>query len=258
VDQATNKSYDTNNPSIEGWMSKQSTWLKDWRRRYFVLKDSKLFFAKNETCAPHGMIDLSTCMTVKSAELKAGRKNSIEVSKRQLIVVQWSETRGNTPGKKSSVESKGIDEKDTSNADFAADLIANGTSEIKEAWQECEQLRKAILKNNGMKKSIAKRLRHNEREAEKFRDELSTKITGEDRRELMELQYQVGRLELENMELEQHRIVHESILKGKDLVIQKLKLQLIDRTPNILTKDTPTKLSLPKQLRKIWQDATLQ
>jgi hypothetical protein len=55
------------------------------------------------------------------------------------------------------------------------------------------------------------------------RAELSTKITGEDRRELMELQYQVGRLELENMELEQHRIVHESILKGKDLTIQKLK-----------------------------------
>ena len=39
----------------------------------------------------------------------------------------------------------------------------------------------------------------------------------------MELQYQVGRLELENMELEQHRIVHESVLKGKDLTIQKLK-----------------------------------
>jgi hypothetical protein len=31
-----------------------------------------------------------------------------------------------------------------------------------------------------------------------------------------------GRLELENMELEQHRIVHESIVQGKDLVIQKL------------------------------------
>ena len=37
---------------------------------------------------------------------------------------------------------------------------------------------------------------------------------------------QVGRLELENMELEQHRIVHESIVKGKDLTIQKLLLQL--------------------------------
>ena len=43
---------------------------------------------------------------------------------------------------------------------------------------------------------------------------LDENITPEDRKELMELQYQIGRLELENMELEQHRIVHESILKG--------------------------------------------
>lgn len=43
---------------------------------------------------------------------------------------------------------------------------------------------------------------------------LDESITPEDRKELMELQYQIGRLELENMELEQHRIVHESILKG--------------------------------------------
>ncbi len=151
-------------------------------------------------------------------------QNSIEVSKRQLIVVQWSETNGN-------INKKGKHDpmQNLTKEHFAADILANGTSEIVEAWQECEQLRKAIMKNNGMKKNIAKRLRHNEREAEKFRDELGDKITGEDRRELMELQYQVGRLELENMELEQHRIVHESILKGKDLVIQKLKLQLAVR-----------------------------
>lgn len=37
----------------------------------------------------------------------------------------------------------------------------------------------------------------------------------------------MGKLELENMELEQHRIVHESILKGKDLTIQKLKYDII-------------------------------
>lgn len=63
-----------------GWLTKQSAWLKDWRRRYFILKGSKLFFAKSELAAPHGMVDLSTCMTVKSAELKAGKKNAIEVS----------------------------------------------------------------------------------------------------------------------------------------------------------------------------------
>ena len=53
----------------------------------------------------------------------------------------------------------------------------------------------------------------------------------------------MGRLELENMELEQHRIVHESILKGKDLEIQKLKLQLavrdklINRQQNVLIEN---------------------
>jgi hypothetical protein len=76
------------------------------------------------------------------------------------------------------------------------------------------------------------------------RAELSTKITGEDRRELMELQYQVGRLELENMELEQHRIVHESILKGKDLTIQKLKSETTSTStfspsPSLLLPPSP-------------------
>ena len=33
----------------------------------------KLFFAKSQHSAPHGMIDLSHCQTVKSAEFKAGK-----------------------------------------------------------------------------------------------------------------------------------------------------------------------------------------
>lgn len=94
------------------------------------------------------------------------------------------------------------------------------------AWEECEQLKKAMHKNNAMKKNIAKRLRLNEKEAEQCRQEIATKISNEERLNLMELQYQVGKLELENMELEQHRIVHDSIIRGKDLTIQKLQLQL--------------------------------
>jgi hypothetical protein len=71
---------------MEGWLTKQSMWLKDWRRRYFFLKDSKLFFARGEFTPAHGMIDLSLCMTVKSAELKAGKKNSIEVRYYDLCI----------------------------------------------------------------------------------------------------------------------------------------------------------------------------
>ena len=79
-DPATGIRYDYSNPDYQGWLTKQSVWLKDWRRRYFVLKSSKLFFCKGESSVPHGMIDLASCMTVKSAEYKAHKRNALEVS----------------------------------------------------------------------------------------------------------------------------------------------------------------------------------
>jgi hypothetical protein len=45
-DPATGLSHECNDPNFEGWLWKQSLWLKDWRKRYFILKGSKLFFAK--------------------------------------------------------------------------------------------------------------------------------------------------------------------------------------------------------------------
>ena len=150
-------------------------------------------------------------------------QNSIEVSKRQLIVMQWSEDMVGSPCYKNEHDSN----KCTLGAtEMTTVVLAHGPPDVKEAMSECDQLKKAISKNNALKRNIAKRLRKNERDAEAFRADLGNKVTGEDRKELMELQYQVGKLELENMELEQHRIVHESILKGKDLAIHKLKLQL--------------------------------
>mmetsp|Transcript_890 Transcript_890/g.1950 ORF Transcript_890/g.1950 Transcript_890/m.1950 type:complete len:141 (+) Transcript_890:119-541(+) len=92
VDKATGQVFDTNAANFEGWLTKQSVWLKDWRRRYFILKGSKLFFAKSETTTPHGMIDLSACMTVKSAELKAGKRNAIEVSTADTTFFMYADT----------------------------------------------------------------------------------------------------------------------------------------------------------------------
>ena len=54
--------------------------VQDWRRRFFILKGSRLFFAKTPYEAPHGMIDLSRCTTVKSADLKSHKKHSFEIS----------------------------------------------------------------------------------------------------------------------------------------------------------------------------------
>ncbi|CAE7941573.1 PH1, partial [Symbiodinium sp. KB8] len=55
-------------------------WLKDWRRRYFKLIGNQLHFSKTPEEAPHGVIDLSSCLTVKSASDKTGKKYSFEVA----------------------------------------------------------------------------------------------------------------------------------------------------------------------------------
>jgi hypothetical protein len=60
--------------------------------RYFILKGSKLYFAKTPSTLPHGVIDLSQCMTVKSAELKAGKKNAIEVSTLDTTFYMYADT----------------------------------------------------------------------------------------------------------------------------------------------------------------------
>jgi hypothetical protein len=50
---------DLENPDFKGWLDKQSLWLKQWRRRYFILKGKMLYYCVNEKSAPHGEIDLS-------------------------------------------------------------------------------------------------------------------------------------------------------------------------------------------------------
>mmetsp|Transcript_39498 Transcript_39498/g.58028 ORF Transcript_39498/g.58028 Transcript_39498/m.58028 type:complete len:149 (-) Transcript_39498:523-969(-) len=92
IDPNTNIRYDTDNPEFEGWLTKQSMWIKDWRRRYFLLKGSKLFFCKTPSGEPHGMIDLSICTTVKSANLKSKKMNSFEVSTPDVTFLLYADT----------------------------------------------------------------------------------------------------------------------------------------------------------------------
>jgi hypothetical protein len=66
--------------------------LQDWRRRYFLLKGSKLFFCKTDYAAPHGMIDLAHCTTVKSADLKSRKRNSFEISTPETTYLLYADT----------------------------------------------------------------------------------------------------------------------------------------------------------------------
>jgi hypothetical protein len=68
--------------SHSGFLAKQSEWLRDWRRRWFVLRGPTLVWSKTPSDEPHGSVDLRECLTVKSADERTGREHSLEVSTR--------------------------------------------------------------------------------------------------------------------------------------------------------------------------------
>jgi PH domain len=92
IDPQTNIVYDMDTPDYEGYLTKQSTWMKEWRRRYFILKGSKLFFCKNEYGNAHGMMDLALCTTVKSADLKSKKRHSFEISTPETCYLLYADS----------------------------------------------------------------------------------------------------------------------------------------------------------------------
>ena len=83
---------DLSNPDFEGHLTKQSAWLKEWRKRYFVLKANQLHFMKTPTSNPHGTIDLKECLTVKSAEEKTGKRHCFEVATPDATYFMYADT----------------------------------------------------------------------------------------------------------------------------------------------------------------------
>lgn len=62
------------NPERSGWLTKQGDYIRTWRRRWFVLKQGKLFWFKDAAAAssrssvPRGVVPVGRCLTVKGAE----------------------------------------------------------------------------------------------------------------------------------------------------------------------------------------------
>ncbi|GAB4831931.1 Fatty acid synthase subunit beta [Ancistrocladus abbreviatus] len=73
-------------PERAGWLTKQGEYIKTWRRRWFVLKQGKLFWFKESTVtrasSPRGVIPVATCLTVKGAEDVLNRQYAFELSTR--------------------------------------------------------------------------------------------------------------------------------------------------------------------------------
>jgi hypothetical protein len=66
--------------------------VQEWRRRYCILKGSKLFFGRNEYQGPHDMVDLASCTTVKSADLKSKKRHSFEISTPETCFLLYADT----------------------------------------------------------------------------------------------------------------------------------------------------------------------
>ncbi|KAB1217754.1 Pleckstrin homology domain-containing protein 1 [Morella rubra] len=74
------------NPERTGWLTKQGEYIKTWRRRWFVLKQGKLFWFKESTITrasrPRGVIPVANCLTVKGAEDVLNKQYAFELSTR--------------------------------------------------------------------------------------------------------------------------------------------------------------------------------
>ena len=73
-------------PERAGWLMKQGDVVKTWRRRWFVLKDGKLFWfadaAVTSSSQTRGVVDVSRCLSVKGAEDTLNRQHAFELSSR--------------------------------------------------------------------------------------------------------------------------------------------------------------------------------
>jgi len=78
----------------EGYLFKQSRHLKQWRKRWFVLDDNKLYSFKNKEEMKNATetIDLKVFSSVKSSEDYTGRANSFDVYSPDFIFSMAAET----------------------------------------------------------------------------------------------------------------------------------------------------------------------
>ena len=68
-----------------GWLAKRGDVIRTWRRRWFVLKDGKLFWFLDpshvtQESKTRGVIDLRYCLSSTSACDKTGKEASFEIT----------------------------------------------------------------------------------------------------------------------------------------------------------------------------------
>lgn len=67
-----------------GWLMKQGEFIKTWRRRWFILKQGKIFWFKSDVVTPdsipRGVIEVNKCLSIKGAEDTINKPHAFELA----------------------------------------------------------------------------------------------------------------------------------------------------------------------------------
>jgi len=76
------------NPDMEGFMEKQGAIRKNWKERWFVIKDHFLFYCKKKGVLPQGIINLVGCKI--SQDVSLGKPNVIALQSASSVSIDAS------------------------------------------------------------------------------------------------------------------------------------------------------------------------
>ena len=157
-------------------------------------------------------------------------ENQTELEMHQLAIVRWDDhvtSLKKMRSEEKSMKSEGKASYDEGGEEEEDDLyILDEPKSVAKAREESSKLERANLRNLQLKVDTERRLALNEDASKALREKMETRITSEGRKELMELEYRIGMLELENMELERSKMLHRRSTLHKDSIIERLLAQV--------------------------------
>lgn len=77
---------------FSGYLTKRSQWLKEWRKRYVVLRQKKIYFMKSPTEQPHDQVNVNEIISIRSADDKTGKQHSFEITTSEASYFLFAET----------------------------------------------------------------------------------------------------------------------------------------------------------------------
>lgn len=144
--------------------------------------------------------------------------NEVEIAKRQVELARYEHAV--------SAKARPLAATAAPSKSSAGASQLHNARQAEAARREVAELRQAISMNSDAKREIQERLADVRAAGEELKAQLDQLSSSEDRHETLELQYQVAVLELENMELERSRLLHEAQAAHHAVELRKLRLRL--------------------------------